>query len=76
METTQQKRKTTDKHDTNEYAIMLSKKCQIKKEYILFGVIYMKFKNKSNSSVVTEVRTVITLGGGYRMGRDTRNFSG
>ena len=40
-----------------------------------FDTIYMKLKRKQNSSMLTEVRTVITLGSGCRMGKSTRELS-
>ena len=41
---------------------MLSR-CKTEKEYVLSWLNFMKFKNKQNTSIVSEVETVVSPGG-------------
>lgn len=75
METTEQKKPLTHTTRTS-LSHYVEQKMSNKKGVYIVDAIYMKFKNKSNSSVVTELRRVITLGSGYRMRRDMKNFTG
>lgn len=45
--------------------------CTHKKE-ILYDSIYIRFKNRQNKSIVTEVTTVVTSEGEYQLGEGSR----